>query len=456
MLPDYLSKASPNPKSNRAPWYSNTAPTYAGIFLWIAFYQQMAGDTLKHAGVLLCLGALLLAGLLCYAFYYRVPAMLGMQTGFPLYVVGSSTFGTKGGYLMPGLLMGALQVGWFSVATFFSTKLILDGFHVDSSPMTAPFIVVGLIWGLGLAFVGAKGIQYVAKVSLLLNSIPLLMLLYVLFQTAGGIGQYHVAEGQEDNFLAVTKVLALVIGFFATAGAAGADFGVNSRDEKDVKMGGLVGITLAVLVAGGLPLMTVAGAHGANPGLTSFDYAEVVKSVGGPITSIMLFLFAIASIPPTCFCSFIVGNSFSTMIPGIPRVSSTMIGAAVGVILAVTGVAGNLAPFFQIIGASFGPICGAMAADYILSGKRWAGPREGINWAGYIAWAVGFTVGILPSPLLGLPADVQRYAEPAALYSLIAGFVVYMILAKAGMEPKQAEGFKQIEVASRKPSAARG
>ena len=90
----------------------------------------------------------------------------------------------------------------------------------------------------------------------------------------------------------------------------------------------------------------------------------------------MLFLFAIASIPPTCFCAFIAGNSFSTMIPGIPRVSSTMAGAAIGIIAAVTGVAAHLISFFTIVGASFGPIIGAMAADYYLSGRRWAGPRE--------------------------------------------------------------------------------
>ena len=54
--------------------------------------------------------------------------MLGMKTGFPLYVVGSSTFGTAGGYVMPGLLMGLLQVGWFAVNTVFSTSFILNGF----------------------------------------------------------------------------------------------------------------------------------------------------------------------------------------------------------------------------------------------------------------------------------------------------------------------------------------
>ena len=158
------------------------------------------------------------------------------------------------------------------------------------------------------------------------------------------------------------------------------------------------------------------------------------RASAGPSASVMFLLFAVASVPATCFCAFIAGNSFNTMIPSVPRVASTMAGAAVGIVLAVTGVAANLISFFTIVGASFGPICGAMAADYLLSGRRWAGPREGINFAGYGAWAVGFVVGILP--FLPLPADVKPYVEPAVLYSFVVGFLVYTVLAKAGLEPK--------------------
>jgi cytosine permease len=75
-----------------------------------------------------------------------------------------------------------------------------------------------------------------------------------------------------------------------------------------------------------------------------------------------------------------------------------------------------------------------MKADYLLSGRKWAGPREGISIAGYGAWAVGFFVGILP--FLNLPANVIGYLQPAAVYSFVAGFVVYMILAKIGLQPK--------------------
>jgi cytosine permease len=259
------------------------------------------------------------------------------------------------------------------------------------------------------------------------------MLLVVFFQTAAGISSYSVPAGQENPYAAFTTVIAIVIGFFATAGAAGADFGMNSRNAEDVKWGGLVGITLAVLVAGGLPLLSVAGAHGLHPSANlGFEYDEVIKNIGGPIAIAMFFLFTIASIPAACFCAFIAGNSFSTMIPGVPRVGSTMAGVTIAILLAVTGVAGDLIGFFTIVGASFGPICGAMAADYFLSGRRWPGPREGVNLAGYGAWAVGFLVGILPS----VAPSLKTVAEPAVVYSFVVGFLVYAVLAKVGLEAK--------------------
>jgi cytosine permease len=432
MLPDYISKAVPNPPEKRAPWYANTAPAYAGIFLWVAFYRSLADGTLNYGSLAVCLAGLVFASVLCYLLYYRAPAMLGMKTGYPLYVVGSSTFGTTGGYLVPGLLMGLLQIGWFAVATSLASEFVLKAMGADSTPGSVPFIVTGVIWGVVFAWVGAKGIQYVAKVSTFLNFIPLLMLIVVFFQVSGHV-QYQAPAAQADPFVAFTVTVAAVIGFFATAGAAGADFGINARHERDVRWGGLVGVMLAPIVAGGLALAAVAAANGTNPKLP-FDYANVLQGIGGPIATSMFFLFAVASIPATCFCIFIAGNSFSTMIPGVPRVSSSMAAGAVGIVLAVTGVATHLISFFLVVGASFGPICGAIAADYLLSGKRWAGPRQGINWAGYIAWAVGFVVGILP--FLPLPPETKRYVQPAALYSFIAGFVVYALLAKAGLEPK--------------------
>jgi cytosine permease len=433
LLPGYISKSVPNPPSNRAPWYTNTAPTYAGIFLWIVFYREIAAGTIDRAGVGLCLIALVVAGLLSYALFYRVPAMLGMQTGYPLYVVGSSTFGTKGGYLMPGLLMGLLQVGWMSVNAFVSTTFILSAFGSKAGPGSLTFGLIAAAWALSMGYVGVKGIHYVSRFALYLNFVPLVMIIVVFSRTIGGVAQY--TPSHPSPYVGFMMLIQIVVGFFATAGAAGVDFGMNNRDERDVRWGGLVGISLAIVVAGGLPLMSVAGAH-ALYGIQGFTFDSVIAQTGGFLAMAMFFLFAIASIAPACISSFIAGNSLATMIPGVPRLASTMVGAAVAALLAITGAAANLINLFTIIGASFGPICGAMAADYLLSGKKWAGPREGINFAGYGAWAIGFLIGILP--FLPVLEDWKPYLQPAAVYSFIAGFLVYALLAKAGLQPKLA------------------
>ena len=101
-------------------------------------------------------------------------------------------------------------------------------------------------------------------------------------------------------------------------------------------------------------------------------------------------------------------------------------GAAVSIVLALTGWAGKVVTVFVIIGASFGPICGAMAADYFLSGRKWAGPRRGFNPAGWLAWGTGFVVGILPN--LGVPVPA------APLWSFVVGFVVYGVAARLGLQ----------------------
>src|SRR5579875_2013151 len=391
MAPKYVKLSVPVPPTSRAPWYKNTFPTYIGIFLWVGFYLKLAAPTIGYADVGICLWGLLVAGFLCFALYYYVPAMLGMQTGHPLYVVGTSTFGTTGGYLMPGLLMGFLQIGWVAI----------------------------------------KGIRYVSQAAKFLNWVPLIMILMVFWANREGISHYQVPHHAPlSGFL---NALTIVIGFFATAGAAGADFGMNNRNRKDIILGGICGIVLGALIAGGLPILSVAGYLGRGAGPPSYDYTAAIASVGA-LAPAMFFLFAAASLVPTCFSSFIASNSFSTILPKIPRSLSTLAGVTISAILAITGVAKDLVGFFTIVGASFSPICGAMAADYLLAGKRWSGPRLGINWAGYIAWAIGFLVGI-PDHLPGLPASWVKADNPSVLYSFGVGFVVYLILARAGLRP---------------------
>jgi cytosine permease len=357
-----------------------------------------------------------------------------MKTGFPLYVIGSSTFGAQGGYLIPGLLMGALQAGWYSVSTDLSTRFILKAAGSNAEAGTGAYVLIAALWAYSMAWIAAKGIRYVGRVALFANLIPLVMLLLVFARTYSGFGNY--SPPRQDSWGGFILLVEIVTGFFATAGAAGADFGMENRDARDVRLGGLVGIGLPILYAGGLTLIAMAGAHNANPSLSSYNFDALISVIGGPLSRAIFVLYAIASVPGACFCAFIMGNSFSTMLPNLRRTPVIMAGVSVSIVLASTGVASHLVPFFQIIGASFGPVCGAILADYLLSGKKWAGPRQGINFAGYGAWAAGFLVGIVPF-LPGLD-EWKAYVAPATVYSTITGFVVYFLLAKIGWQSRPA------------------
>jgi cytosine permease len=170
-LPNYLVAAKPNPMQNRTPWYKNTAPSYAGIFLSVPFMAGMLGS-LAYGSVLATGLGLVIGALFCVALYY-VPGKLGMTTGMPLYVVASSTFGAQGGILMPGLLMGVLQIGWHAVFTITAAKFIVQALELDAAVGGAQFWVICAVWGMVFAFVGAIGIGLLGALSTYLPILPL-------------------------------------------------------------------------------------------------------------------------------------------------------------------------------------------------------------------------------------------------------------------------------------------
>jgi purine-cytosine permease-like protein len=431
-LPDYITSATPNPQDKRAPWYKTTAQTYAGIFLWFVFWDSMSGNGLSTGGLGATLLGIVIGAVICHFCFYLIPGLLGMRTGLPLYVVGTSTFGAVGGLLMPGFLMGALQFGWLGVNAFGSADALATGFHAPGL-----YVPLCIVWTLAAAFVGLKGIQYVAKVATFLPIIPLVVLIMGLVLFAGSAGDYKPLPnpaGSGGSLQAILIMVGAIVGFFATAGAAGVDICTSNRDKKDVSMGGIVGIIIAIVFTAGISVIAVAGARAAGvigPSATNMTAALEKKLPPGLFAAIMIGL-TLASFPGACFSSFIAANCFKTTLPKVNPFISVGIGAVISIILAVTKVAGGLPNVFGLIGASFGPIVGAMVVDYFLSGSKWAGPRAGFNPAGWIAWLLGFIVGILPNGML--PANLRVDIPCAPVAAFVVGAVVYFICAKMGME----------------------
>jgi cytosine permease len=461
-LPSYVAAAQPVPKDKRVPWYKTTAQTYASIMLWFAFWATVPySDAPRPAGILaLGLGPAILGvvigALICHFLFFLVPGLLGMKTGLPLAVVGTSTYGVQGGFFMPGFLMGVLQFGWLAVNAFFSSMLLARCIGQESVP--AVQLTIGIVWAIAAALVGLKGISYVAKVATFLPVLPLVILLILAAATISGVPNFEPKKMIEAGAAAATvpPVSALeliffaaanIVGFFATAGAAGVDIASSNRNEKDVSLGGLVGVAGATIFTGCLALFIVAGTYGAGKlvgpdKIDPLNPTDLMSTIVGERTAnIFNLLLVISAFPGACFSALVAAASFKNTLPKVNPFISCGIGTLVSIILVVTGVAGNAVDVFKVIGASFGPICGAMAADYLLAGRKWAGPRAGFNPAGWISWAVGFIVGAF-----GLVAkhvgSLEQYKDiipcpPVAAF--IVGFVLYIILAKAGLESQRLE-----------------
>jgi purine-cytosine permease-like protein len=469
-LPDYVASAQPVSKENRIPWYKSTAQTYAGIMLWFVFWQNIplgkeiapgsaysgfAGGMLSH-GIVPAIIAVILAGLFCHFLFYLVPALLGLRTGLPLYIVGTSTYGVLGGLAMPGFFMGVLQFGWLGVNGYFS-GLMLSG--IFGHPVNGGLhMTIGVIWIILATIVGLKGIKYVAGIATFLPILPFAILIVLFVATVGGLGSFDPAAlvaASNEVTLGTEKVMAepalsslninfllitYIVGFFATAGAAGADFGSNNRSSKDVQLGGLVGVTGSIVFTGVMAILIVAGAHGLgkieDPAV--LQVTEMINSiVGTGWGKAFIFMLAIAAFPSSCFPALIAANSFRTTLPKIPPFISCGLGALGSIALVITAKAGDAMGVFTIIGASFGPICGAMMADWLLSGRKWGGPRAGFNMAGWLSWAIGFFVaaGFLEQVVPALEGQIP--CKP--MVAFIIGFVLYAIFAKIGLQSRSLE-----------------
>jgi cytosine permease len=480
-LPDYIASAKPATLASRVAWYKTVAPTYAGVMLWFVFWKELVKGYGTPGGVLssgigAALIGLLVAALICHFLFYLVPGLLGMQTGLPLYIVGSSTYGARGSLFMPGLLMGLLQFGWLAVNGLAVSDVLCQCFKVGLEPDGIKAQIPG-IWHGTLAtififlaaFVGLKGIQYVGRVATWLPLIPLVVLIILVVKTAGGLADFTpekliapaAAAGDKAAALGVTSqalgtwgVIAVlctyVVGFFATAGAAGTDIASSTRNESDVHWGGMVGIVLATLIAGGAAILVIAGVYGSYQAgaahnliaanhLGNYSPVEILEDIlGKDVANLAMIGLAISSFPGACFSALIAANSFKTTMPKINPLASVGIGALVAAILAVTGIVAKVIWVFEVIGASFGPICGAMLADYLLAGKKWNGPRAGFNPAGWLSWLIGFGVGAFNLLAKTIPdLDAWKGFVPCPPVSaFVVGFVLYVLLTVLGVKTR--------------------
>ncbi len=457
------------------PWQTGLAPVYIGMFLWIAFFDQLGRRALPVGGLMWSLLGAAAAGPLCYLLLFRMPATWGHRTGKPLDVVASSTFGIRGVALVPNLLIGIAQVVLFAVAVGYAIELTFQGLvlggmvearalrpiQIGGASLKAPvYLAAALFWAVATALVSLRFIRWIAYLMQFFPIFPAVMIGGAMLAMLTGLRSFSVVPEGEGQLRAFLLTLQWVFAFSAMAGVIGADWGSGSVSIRDVRVGGWIGTALAPAIISALALIAVAGYQGSKeaprmseesqfarstitdlstpaPGLDAPPYTFRALMNGGfdrRVGCVMLLTFGLASLAPAVYSSFVFGTQFKALGPGISRLTWTMLGTATAWLLIVGRWFDRTEDVFNLLGAAFAPVAGAIAADYLRHRGHWPGPRTGFNPAGLIAWTVGLGVGLAPTIARALGNDRIAGLQPAALGAFVAAFIVYGLLALVRLE----------------------
>ncbi len=453
-------------------WSTGIAPKYIGLFLWVVYFDQLGRRALPIAGIGPAVLGALVAGILCYRLLYHVPATWGFRTGRTLDELGAGTFGAAGAHVLTGVLVGLAEVVWFAVATGYATELTLEGLVAcnllgpeslqpirwGSTGLILPgatFLATSLLWSYAA---GMTGQFLIAIIAALMNIYPIFMavlLASAMLAMLGGAAQFHpsgIDPGvpwplQSNSWRAFALLIELVFGFFALPGAMSADWGAVTRTERDVQRGGWVAVAGASGIVATLALLTVAGflgkevahVHLAGPEAASF-HAAVLDGIGGIPSGVILLVFGLGSLAPTCYAASIFSRRFLDAAPGmkLKRLHWTLIGTTTAWFLIVAGIArpARLETIFVVMGAVFAPLVASMSADFHRQKGRWSGPRSGVNLPGLIAWLVGMAVGLIPVVAGSLGWNRGAMFHPAALFGFLAAYFTYLTLAALGLDSR--------------------
>ena len=493
-LPKYLTMPAPIPLAARDSWRRNIMPLYLCVALWFVFWQDLVVGGIRengHPGGTLVGGFLppffgiVLGAAICHFLLYMTPAQLGMRTGLPLAVVGSSTYGARGGQFLPGLLVGLLQFGWLAVIAWFVGDVICQRFHwgVGGSDFGEniqqwPRGAIVMLFTLISTFIALRGIRSVVRTAMWLSLIPIAILLILLVLSASGMSGLTFAKltehmprnspavnpdsGFMGNWQIVSVLCVYVTSYFALFGLCGADVATVCRGNNDVHVGGISGIFMPYVLIGELLMLILAGLYGGdfvrpehrgiyNPIVLMPDLFQArFGNVWGPrCTDIAMIGLALSSFAVASFASMLAINNLWLAIPRVSPAISAGVGAAVAGFLAFTGFASCGREILPIIGAAIAPICGAMTADFLMSGLRWSGPRAGFNPAGWISWLVGFAAGSFncvvelmlrwhwgTKTFPNMP-DYQNYIFVPLITAYVIGFCLYVGLSVLGLRTRR-------------------
>ncbi|RNF35247.1 cytosine permease [Paracoccus methylarcula] len=352
--------------------------------------------------------AIIVTGNLLLGAYVAVLGMIGARTGLNTALLSRFSFGRIGAKL-PDLLLGFTQIGWYGWGTATMAVVLLRLVGMDAETHSTLAYALMILFGLAFcwtAYIGYRGLEMLSVVSVPLMILLLAISLWIAVGDGGG-GQGLMAI-QPGEALGIGTAITMVFGTFVSGGTQATNWTRFAASPSQAVWASLI----AFFIGNGLMIAT--GALGALV-YQQPDIVDVLVIQGLTMLGIvMLFLNLWTTQDNTIYNFSAVGcTGFATE----NRRLVTIIGAAIGTVLALLRIDLHLIPFLLLLGTFIPPIGGVIMADYLVK-RRGSYPPVAtadlpdFNKAGLAGYVVGclaayFSPGI--PPLIGIIVAILVY-----------------------------------------------
>ncbi|QBI21263.1 cytosine permease [Egibacter rhizosphaerae] len=355
----------------------------------LAGAQVGAAFTLGDFLGVVLLGSVILGG------YVAVLAWIGAKSGLTAVLLCRHALGRVGAK-WGDLMLGGTQVGWFAITVAFFGLITAEAFGIPELDWLMMIIGAALM-GLS-AYFGYKGIQLISAIS-----VPLMFILafWVLAEALGEAGGWEgLAAVEPVETMTLGTALTIVVGTFASGGT-------NTPNWSRFARAPWHGFTAAVAAffAANL-LMLFFGAVGAIA-FGEPDFVDVLLQLGLVGAAVALLAMNLWTTNDNAAYAFGVAGAEAFGVRS--KRPFVIIGVAIALVLALTGIWDRLEDFLILLGVFIPPLGGVIIGDFLFNARgRLPDIADTafrmIRWDGLIAYLAGTGAAWLGNTLdVGIP-----------------------------------------------------
>ena len=374
------------------------------VMLGFTFFSasMWAGATLGNGLPATTFLLAVLAGNLILGTYTGLLAHIAAKTGLSTHLLARRAFGQQGA-ILPSMLLGVTQVGWFGVGVAMFALPVAQMF--PAIPRVALIAVSGACMSL-TAYYGIKSLTVLSIIAVPAIAILGSASVAKAFHDFGGIAAWLAKDPAHP--ITLTAAIGICVGSFISGGTLTPDFTRFARTPRLSVSATVIAFFL------GNSLMFLFGAVAAAFYQTN-DISIAMKAQGLLVLAVLVLGLNIWTTNDNALYAASLG--FATL-TNRPKRHFVLLNGFLGTVFA-TAAYNHFVPWLNLLNLMLPSIGAILILDHFVVRRRApdAAPDPGVRWAAVFAWACGFCAAkVLP----GIPP----------LNTLLAASAAYLLCAR--------------------------